>query len=97
MMICPDSYMEMLKDKPYKDLIKCRDNLIRDVQRFERDEIKGDRSDPSWRMHPRPDVVYQVKLQYLSRLCAYMQEKYNAEYIWGERTLQEDGGEKELG
>ena len=90
MMISPDSYMEMLKDKSYTDLIQCRDHLITSVRQFEQNERKGDRSDPSWNCRPSPDVVYQMQLEYLSRLCSFMKEKYNEEYVWGGRTLKQD-------
>lgn len=29
-------------------------------------------------------------LEYLGKLCELMQKKYNEEYVWGDRSLQED-------
>ena len=53
-------------------------------------EIAGDRSGEEWGIHPQPDVRYQMYLEYLGKLCELMQKKYNEEYVWGDRSLQED-------
>ena len=97
MMISPSGYGEMLKDTSYPELIRERDRLIRFIRKFEKDEMAGDRSDPRWRMCPSPDVQYQMNLEYLAVLCGMMHEKYNREYVWGERTLRQDAEEKKNG
>ena len=100
MMRSPDSYLEMLKDKSYPELIRERDRLIRFMRKFEREEAAGDRSDPAWNICPMPDVKYQVYFDYLAALCGVMHEKYNQEYVWGGRTLKQDaddGREKKNG
>ena len=94
MMISPEMFREGLKDKSYMELIRERDRLIRFIRKFEKDEMAGDRSDPGWRICPAPDVQYQMYLEYLANLCRMMQEKYNEEYVWGERTLKQDAEEK---
>ena len=90
MMISPEMYMEQLKEASYLELIRERDRLIEYIRKFEKDELAGDRSDPSWRYCPSPDVQYQTHLEYLSELCGFMKEKYNDEYVWGGRTLKQD-------
>ena len=90
MMIPPESYIESLEDKPYLELIKTRDGLIRYLQDYERKEMAGDRSDPEWQYRPSPEVQYQVYFEYLAELCRLMHERYNEEYVWGERTLRQD-------
>lgn len=39
MMISPESYIKMMKDKSYKSLLKERDRLIRSIQSFEKIKI----------------------------------------------------------
>lgn len=87
MMIGPKSFIEQYKDKSYEELIDARDNLIREIQHFEKLEKEGDHSGEEWMIHPQPDVRYQVNLEYLSALCSYMSEKYNEECVWGDKKL----------
>lgn len=77
MMISPEGFIEMNKDKNYKELIKVRDELISDIRSFEADPDQKGFIDPS------PEVVYQMNLQYLGKLCELIAEKYNQEYVWG--------------
>ena len=90
MMISPASYIERFEKVEYMDLIKERDDLMQAIRRYEKLEMAGDRSGDEWNFMPSPDVQYQVHLEYLSALCALMKEKYNDEYVWGDRNLQED-------
>ena len=90
MMIPPKDYIASLKDKSYLELIKCRDKLIQYLRDYEEKEMAGDRSDPEWLCHPSPEVRYQMSFEYLAELCQLMHERYNEEYVWGERTLKQD-------
>ena len=90
MMISPEAYIDRFNGAEYLDLITERDCLIRFIKEYEEKDIAGDRSGKEWDIHPQPDVRYQVYLEYLSRLCVLMSEKYNEDYVWGDRTLQED-------
>ncbi|MCR5566720.1 MAG: hypothetical protein K6F61_07690 [Clostridiales bacterium] len=96
MMTSPGNYIKRLKDAPYTELIKERDELIESIRKFEKAELAGDRSDPAWGMCPSPDVQYQCDLEYLSELCNFMQEKYNNEYVWEDRTLKQDADVSDL-
>ena len=87
MMTSPESFIEQLKDADYFELIRQRDKLVRDIKRFEKKEMAGDRTGKEWKITPGPDVKYQTNLEYLSALCSLMQEKYNREYVWGDKTL----------
>ena len=81
MMISPEAYMEILKDKKYMELLPLRDELIEDIRQFEADpDHKGN----GMKMQPSPEVRYQCNLDYLGKLCELISEKYNAEYVWGE-------------
>ena len=90
MMIDPKGYVVLLKDSDYFALMEERDRLISFIKDFEEKEISGDRTSDEWLIHPQPDVRYQVYLEYLSELCCYMQDRYNKDYVWGERTLKDD-------
>ena len=39
-----------------------------------------ERKDKAWNFCPGPDVEYQMYLGYLSELCEYIRDKYNAAY-----------------
>ena len=90
MMISPGVYVKQLKEASYLELIRERDQLIESIREFEKAELAGDRSDPAWGICPSPAVQYQCNLEYLAELCSFMQEKYNGEYVWGNRTLKLD-------
>lgn len=90
MMISPETYIESMKGKNYPELIKERDRLVRYVRGFEKKERAGDRSGADWGICPSPAVRYQVYLDYLSRLCTLMAERYNQDYVWGDRQLKDE-------
>ena len=93
MMISPAAYREGLKGKSYPELMQEREELMDFLHQFETEEIAGNRSNPARVCRPSPEVRYQMFLDYLSVLCGVMSEKYNREYVWGERTLRRDIGE----
>lgn len=94
MMISPSSYIDRFKDVEYLDLIKERNHLMKFIIEYEEKDIAGDRSGEEWGIHPQPDVRYQIYLEYLGELCALMSERYNQDYVWGDRTLREDAKDK---
>ena len=79
MMISPDGFIAKHEYKSYAELLPLRDRLIKDIQYFEkhRDE------ESKIKMRPSPEVIYQCKLLYLSKLNELVMEKYNEEYIRG--------------
>ena len=80
MMISPEGFVEIHKDKTYKELLPIRDDLIADIKDFEANFENRKESD----MCPSPEVRYQCDLEYLGKLCELISEKYNREYVWGE-------------
>ena len=86
-MISPGMYIERLIDADYDTLIEERNQLIGCIVEFEKSEKAGDRTGESWMMHPSPEVQYQVHLEYLSELCKLMHDKYNEEYVFGDKHL----------
>lgn len=89
MMISPEMYAEQFKDVSYQEMIKERDGLIRYIRKYEKLEKAGDRSGEDWRIHPQPDVRYQMYMEYLSALLLLMKTKYNEEYVWGDKKLSD--------
>lgn len=89
MMLSPGNFIHEYKDADYPELMKVRDRLVKDILEFEKKEMAGDRSGEEWEYCPSPEVVYQMNLEYLSALCKLMQEKYNTEYVWGDKELGE--------
>ena len=88
MMISPKGFVEELKGKNYKQLIEERNELMAYITEYEKKELAGDRSGDEWNYCPSPEVKYQCNLEYLSELCNYMQQKYNEEYVHGDKTLE---------
>ena len=87
MMISPNNYISEYTDSDYHELMDERDRLIKSIKGFEEKEKNGDRSGDEWNWDPSPEVVYQCNLEYLARLCSFMHEKYNTEYVWGDKKL----------
>ena len=78
MMIGPESFIDRLKDKPYKKLLKERDRLLKDIEKFETGKIPKNEQF----MKPSPATRYQMNLLYLGELCKLISEKYKEEYIY---------------
>ena len=79
MMISPYLYREEQENKSYKELLKEREGLLKEIIEFEGnlDKSAGDDLEITC---PSPEVIYQCNLQYLSELCDLIAEKYNHDY-----------------
>ena len=75
MMIDPEIFKESLRHESLEEIIKARDSLIRQIQKYERDGPE----DMEIAMDPSPDVVYYCNLSYLSEICGLIQEKIHEE------------------
>lgn len=87
MMMSSEAYINGYKDKRYSELLIIRDGLIRDLRCFEKKKnVNKEYKEGDVRiiLDPSPEVVYQMNLQYLGKLCELIAEKYNQEYIWGD-------------
>lgn len=73
MMVSPMGYLEGDKKLSYEELIKEKNQLTRQINRFEKGKIKQE----EYLIDPAPEVVYQMNLEYLAELCKYMSERYN--------------------
>ena len=75
MMIIPDYYVKTLKNKSYKQLLIERNKLLNDIYSFE-NESNNNMIDKQI-FSPSPDVIYQMKLNYLAKICELIAKKYN--------------------
>ena len=85
MMISPEAYAEKLKTDSLQNLIKERDELLDFIQNFEKNCIDFQKrelifSGDSWNIHPSPDVMYQVYLEYLAKVSVAIGKKFNQEF-----------------
>ena len=91
MMNSPYSYAEKMKNASYVELIRERENLLCFIREFEKTEMSGIGRSSAYVCHPRPEVQYQVYLEYLAALCSLMHKKYNQEHVFGGRSLKGEG------
>jgi len=92
MMISPEYYISRFVDSNYQELMEERDRLIEDIKKYEEHEKAGDQLVEDLIVDPSPEVVYQCNLEYLAQLSLLMYEKYNHEYVWGDKSLAKDAG-----
>lgn len=71
MMIDPKNYIETMEDEPLEELLKERDNFIKNMHKFENNEI----DEEEYCIDPSPDVEYIVSFSYLSELCNLIHKK----------------------
>lgn len=89
MMIGPEVYVEEFKNASHQEMMTERDRLIRYIQNFEKHEKVKDRSAEEWTERPNPVVRYQLYMDYLAALLKVMSNKYNEEYVWGNKKLSD--------
>lgn len=78
MMISPECFIMKYENKSYRELIKVRDKLIREIRHFEK---CGDEISEEIICYPSPETVYRCNLEYLPKLCELISKKYNERYI----------------
>ena len=92
MMISPLSYIAEYENDTFEQLLQERDCLIAEIHELEKIVYSEARSDEAWSICPQPDVRYQMNLDYLSELCAFISKKYNREIVWkdAEESIDDD-------
>lgn len=80
MMISHETYKEGLAGMSVNELTALRDELVESVRRFE----IGSSEEDGFVIDPDPEVVYQMELLYLARVCEALSEEYNRAVVWGE-------------
>ena len=89
MMISPEIYIELHKRDSFPQLLQEKNNLIDEIQKLEA-ILFGDNSESEeWFCHPRPEVRYQLNLEYLAELCKFISRKYNREIVWGKENVSD--------
>lgn len=84
MMISPEGYVLMHKNDSFEELIKERKSLQKKIASLEKIVFAKENDYEEPMVMPGPDVQYQMCLQYLSKLCEFICNKYNREVVWGE-------------
>lgn len=77
MMISPQLFLSEHETDSFEQLLSLRDELMEEIRAFEEKRIP----EAQWMIHPSPEVVYQMNLQYLSVLCDYIADRYNREFV----------------
>ncbi len=85
MMISPEAYAEELKTDDLQNLIEERNELLDYIHNFEKNCIDFQKrelifSGDGWNIHPSPDVLYQVYLEYLAKVSVAISNKFNQEF-----------------
>ena len=81
-MVSPGYYIqEATKDKSYAELIEMRSEYIRAFEDFERKYLFNTEIVEKPMIHPSPEVIYQVNMDYLIELLKVMQEKYYLDHL----------------
>lgn len=75
MMIDSKDYIESIKDEPLEELLKERDEFIKEMHEFENKE-KEDLDDIVITC-PSPETQYQFSFLYLAELCKVISERLN--------------------
>ena len=76
MMISPEAYVDNIKDKSYKNLLKERDKLIQNLKIFEKHYKNID--EPT--TYPSFEIIYLYNLDYLIEIWKLVKEKYQDEF-----------------
>ncbi|MBE6499353.1 MAG: hypothetical protein E7Z80_02240 [Methanobrevibacter thaueri] len=71
MMIDPATFRKSLENATLEEIIKERDELIRDIRRYE----KGKIPEEDYMIEPSPEVVYRMNNAYLAELSYLIIEK----------------------
>ena len=82
MLLPPEDILDENKDKSYKELLNVRDELIKEIRRFEKQENakNGKPSQDELVSSPSEDAVYEYDLESLGLLCKLISEKHNEEH-----------------
>lgn len=77
-MLSPESYIEELQNKTYKELLEVRDGLLDEIRDFEENFEEIMEEEPY--ISPSPDVVYQWNLEASGILFKLLSDKFNEKY-----------------
>lgn len=80
MMMSPEAYVYSHRDDSIADLIKERNNLIKEMIELEKIVFDPNKTSPEWLTIPGPDVQYSFCCCYLSEICKLIRDKYNSEF-----------------
>lgn len=73
MMISPEQFAEMHKDKYQAELIEIRENLIKQIHAFENEE----QEDTDWKTYPSPATIYEMNHLYLAEISKLIFDSFD--------------------
>ena len=76
-MISPEVFVEQHKNKPYSELVKIRNKILREIYDFENHSYDLEQT----LVQPSPEVMYRYNLKYLGKICEVISEKYGKEIM----------------
>ena len=85
-MLSPETYLSEYENASYSELLKLKNELVQKIAEFESD---FDMKDSGWAWKPSPDVHYQWNLEVLGKVASMLQEAFNEEYEWGEKSISD--------
>lgn len=74
-MISPEQFAEMHKGKYQTELIKIREDLIKEIHAFENGDYDDD---DGWNTNPSPAVVYEMNHLYLGEILKLIVDSFDA-------------------
>lgn len=86
MMLSPEMYLAEYENASYLELRKLKNELVQNISEFETDY---EQKNLGWGICPQPDVQYQWNLEVLGKVAQMLQEAFNKEYEWGEKTISD--------
>lgn len=76
MMISPESYRKQQEGKSLKELVKERNRLLSNMQKYERENILHKNDKPTdFVVHPSPGTIYLVSNDYLIQITELIRDK----------------------
>ena len=71
MMLSPEAFKEMNKDKSLEDCYLIRRELMEDLLRYDYNEVPG----TEYLIMPSPETIYNMNNLYLMKICELIEEK----------------------
>lgn len=89
MMMSPETFISTLENSSYEEMISERDELIESIKWFEKTYAEKE-GNLGPQLYPSQESVYQMNLEYLSRLCILIEEKFQKDFLKREEEDEEE-------
>ena len=89
MMMSPETFIGTLENASYEEMIRERDELIESIKWFEKAYAENE-GNLGPQLYPSQEAVYQMNLEYLSRLCILIEAKFQKDFLKREEEDEEE-------